>query len=318
MKVHRPAALIARIALIAGACGLAACGKSLYGPLTPESSDESLREKAILALNGKDFGIARTALSKIWDKDKSNGTTQLYANAILGSAGFDLYEIIVNLLKGTDASKLKSANDILDALSEAITVEATTAQLDELKFTLTVLDQASNQKSQALEFQKCLTVGIYALPVLNGITQATERIQQTLDALPTKLEVNGSDGRSCQASSDTISSVGADLTATISEVGAISQRISEITEVVNSCSLIADSSATANVNAITKKVTNVVTLADKGCSVPETGALGSRIIPSCMTSFIEETATGAAANDGSIAGCEIFLNCSSGKCLTSK
>lgn len=305
-------------AIIASACALAACGKSFYGPWTPESSEESLREKAILALNKKDFGTARTALSKVWAKDKSNGTTQLYANAVLGSAGFDLYEIIVNLLRGTDGSKLKSTNDILDALSEAITVEATSTQLDELKFTLDVLNQASNQQSQALEFQKCLTVGIYALPVLNGITTATQRIQQTLDALPSKLAVNSSDRRNCQASTETIASVGADLTATIAEVGSISKRISEISDVVNACSLIANSSATGSVNAITQKVTNVITLADKGCSLPDTGIVGGRIIPSCMTSFIEETATDAVANDGSIAGCEIFLNCSPGSCLTTR
>ena len=295
-----------------------ACGSSIYAPVAPESSDKSMLEKAILALDARDFGSARDTLQKIWESDKSNNVTQLYANSILGAAGFDLYEIIVRILKSVDGTKVKTANDLLDALTDVLDVEASEEQLNDLELALDVLDRAQNQSSASLEFQKCLTVGIYALPVINGVSAAVERVGQTLDELPAKLEVSSADRRTCLASTDTIASIGQDLTDTIAEIGLISQRISEINGIIQNCSTISSSGAdaTQSVNKITTRVENIISQADKGCTVPQTGALGSRFLPSCMTAFIEETAKETVANDGAVSGCEIFTNCSRENCFS--
>jgi hypothetical protein len=66
---------------------------------------------------------------------------------------------------------------------------------------------------------------------------------------------------------------------------------------------------------LTQKVDSIITQADKGCVVPNTGVLGSRFLPSCMTSFIESSAADAVAGDGLVSGCEVFLNCSKGNCI---
>jgi hypothetical protein len=301
--------------LTAVAIALSSCGKSIYSPVAEESSKDALLERAVLAMDKKDFKTARASLEKIWPSDKSNDLTQLYANAILGSAGFDLYEIIVNLLKSASNADIKSANDLLDALASVVTVDANDQQLDDLSLTLQVLNQAENQNSQALDFQKCLTVGIYALPVLDGIQVAVENIQSTLDSLPARVSVDPSDNRSCTAQTSTIEAVGQDLSLTISQIGTISARITEVNEVIGNCSLAANSSATQDVNALTARVQTILDQSDRGCVLPSSGQLGNRVFPSCMVAFVEATASNATAGDGQVAGCEVFVNCAQGGCF---
>ncbi len=301
-------------------CGplIASCGFSVYSPVAPESSDKALLEKAILAMNEKKYSEARSALATVWKSDKSNKTTQLYANAILGDAGFDLYDIVVDILGSAADGSLENSNDILNALSTALTVEATQSQLDDLNTSLTVLGQAADQDSSSLEFQKCLIVGIYAVPVLSGITSSISNIQSTLDTLPTRVAVDPTDNRTCTASTETIESVGEDLSSLIQNIGDISDRISEISSVIENCSTIASDAPTDEVNSLTTSVNSIISTADRGCDIPSTGAIGSSVLPSCMITYVENTASEAVSGDGVVSGCEVFVNCSQGTgCTTS-
>lgn len=297
---------------------ISACGFSVYSPVTPESSEKAQMEKAILAMNKGDYATARTALREVWKEDKSNKTSQLYANAILGDAGFDLYDIILQVVKSATNSDLSSANDVLEALSDVLTVEASARQLDDLNLTLSVLNSAENQSSKALEFQKCLIVGIYAVPVLSGITESISNIQSTLDALPQRLAVDPTDSRTCTASTEVIEGVGSDLSSLIGEIGSISSRLSDINTVIQNCSTLSENAPTDSVNGLTTQVDNVIASADRGCTLPETGVIGSRIFPSCMSSYLEESSESATAGDGVVSGCEVFLNCSQGNCTTGR
>lgn len=300
---------------VTAAVSLSSCGFSLYSSITPEDSDKALFEKAILDLDKRDFVAARASLGRLWKKEKSNTVTQLYANAILGSAGFDLYDIIVRLLKSSAAGDVKSANDLLSSVAAVVTVDASDAQLDELSLTLNVLGQAENQDSPGLELQKCLTVGIYALPVLDGINVAAEDLQAFMDTLPARLAVNPGDGRTCGAGSATVVSVGQDLNQAIAQVGEISARIAEVYEVLDQCSLLSDAEDSDQLNILTTRMTTVLNRADRGCTIPASGQVGGGVVPSCMDDYVAATATDAAAGDGQVAGCELFVHCSQGGCF---
>lgn len=273
-------------------------------------------EQGVLAMNKQDFNTARKAFSEIWKSDKSNKIAQLYANAVLSDAGFDLYDIIVNVIESANSEDLTSANDVLSALSEVLTVEASASQLDDLNLSLDILTEAENQSSSALEFQKCLIVGIYSIPVINGITESISTIQSTLDTLPERLNVDTGDGRTCQASASVVEETGASLTALISEVGAISERVDDINEIIQNCNTIAANSPSDQVNDLTQNIDSIIESADQGCTVPNLGVLGNRILPSCMASYVQETAESAIAGDGVVSGCEVFLNCAGGNCIS--
>lgn len=293
-----------------------ACGFSVYSPVTPESSEKAQMEKAILAMNKGEYRTARNALQEVWKVDKSTKTSQLYANAILGDAGFDLYNIILEVVKSATDADLSSANDVLEALSDILTVEASAQQLNDLNLTLSVLNSAENQSSKALEFQKCLIVGIYAVPVLSGITESISNIQSTLDDLPQRLAVDPTDNRTCTATTEVIEGVGNDLSSLIGDIGNIASRLSDINAVIQNCSTLTENAPTDSVNSLTTQVNTVIASADQGCSLPENGLIGSQLFPSCMSSYLENSSENATAGDGIVSGCEVFLNCSQGNCIT--
>ena len=295
---------------------MASCGTSIYKPVGKSKSDEAKKEDAILALNNDDYEQATARLGELWDKSKSNEIAQLYAIALVGKAGINLFKSVTDALTADSASssadeKSSAGNKVLDKISNLIP-DLSDAQLAEIKYAIDVLQAAPNQTSTGLKFQKCLVAGIYAAPALAGITTTVAKIQTTLNALPAKLGTS-TGSNACTASADAENQAGQELSDVITAAGKLASRVTEISAIVGACLPAGSGEA---VNEVTAKVTKLKTNADKGCAIPATQTIGAFTLPSCMNTFISSGGGATAvASDGLVAGCEVFLNCSDGKCF---
>jgi hypothetical protein len=288
---------------------LPGCGKSIYSPAAQKQTDEALKEEAVIALNSSDYDKAEKPLEKLWKEQKTNELAQLYAVTLLGKAGFDLFDVVKKaLLSISDSSEKQSAagNAILDRISNVVGSELTQVQFDYLKQAIDVLLAAPDQKNAGVAFQKCLTAGIYAAPTLANLASQVTEIKATLQALPSRVQASGS---SCGASTATINAIGEDLTALITSTATMASRIKDIESIMGEC---LPKGSAAGVNEITSKVAKLSTQADKGCTIPSNQTIGAYTLPSCMNTFVLASGgSSAQASDGTIAGCEVFIHCSS-------
>ena len=309
---------IVAVALVSILTGVGACGTSIYKPVGKSKSDEAKKEDAVLALNNDDYETATARLGELWEKGKTNELAQLYAIALVGKAGVNLFKSVTDALtnststsSSTSSSKTSTGNEVLNKIT-SLFPELTDEQVAQFKIAISVLEQAPNQASTGLKFQKCLVAGIYAAPALVGITTSVAKIQATLTALPGKVGTN-SGSTTCSASAEVINEAGQELTDVITAAGKLATRISDVSKIIGDC---LPSGTGESVNEITSKVTKLKANADKGCTIPTTQALGKYSLPSCMNTFIAASGgSTAVASDGIIAGCEVFINCSDGKCF---
>lgn len=293
---------------------LGSCGKSLYQPVSSNTSLEAKKQDAIIALDNDDYTTANARLAEIWATQKTDEIAQLYAIAILGDAGINLFKLVQDAIKALTAKSGSTDNDqdgsqILTAIADLVKDTLTDAALLKVKDALGILAQAPTQSSVGIVFQKCLTAGIYAAPSLTSLLTGITDIQSQLQNLPNDLAVVSG---SCTAGATKVAEVGASLTSLISRVGTLATRISEVQSVLGSC---LPASATDQVNKITTQVSKLLAAADKGCSIPSTQKLGSFELPACMNTFVTATTSDAKADDKIVSGCEVFLNCASGACL---
>ena len=293
---------------------LQSCGKSLYSVAANKETDDAIFQDAVLALNKDDFATASTKLGILYDKEKSLEVSQLFSISLLGEAGYNLFDVIKKALAtvSDDSSKQNSAgNAILDKISSVVGTTVTNEQYALMKKAVLVLTEANDQSNAGLKFQKCLTAGIYAAPTLAGLATTLTQLNTKLQELPTKVSATGSgSSATCGASSATISEVGAELTSVISQAATLATRIQDVEAVMGEC---LPAGSADSVNEVTKKVTNLATKSDKGCSIPSNQTIGSFSLPTCMNSFVQASGGDTAkAGDNQIAGCEVFLNCAGG------
>ncbi|MEN9808910.1 MAG: hypothetical protein RLZZ488_477 [Pseudomonadota bacterium] len=299
---------------------LVSCGTSLYRPFSIKDSNDALREETLIQLNQGNYDSAVESAKKLWDKDKSNNSASLYSIALASQSGVGLFDLIVNTIDKTassssntsSGSSTSSGNNVFNTL-ESVLPTFTQAQLDTLKKAIEILDSAPEKNSSKLLFQRCLTAAIYTIPTLKNLQSGITSVQSTLNGLPTKLGT-AAGGTGCSASAESISAAAAELSAAITDLGDITTDFTTALGIVGEC--FPSSQGKDTLNTVSQQVSKLKTAADKGCTVPATQKIGSYTLPSCLNDTINATGGGsAAANDGKIDGCELFINCTSGTCF---
>lgn len=303
---------------VAATITTAACGTSLYRPISNKDSSAALREQTLLLLNDGQYEDAASTAEKLWADDKTNANASLYAIALASTAGVGLFDLTVkaiNSATSTTSSKsgasTATGNNVFNTLSSVLP-SFTTEQLSKLKKSIDVLDAAPDKAASGLKFQRCLTAGIYTVPTITNLQQSISNVQSSLSSLPSKL--GSGSGTGCSASSSVINSAAAEVTISINGLATIASDFSSAMTIIDEC--FSSSTAQGTINTVSQQVSKLKTNADKGCSIPTNQKLGSYTLPSCLNETIAATGGNTAvAGDGIIAGCELFLNCPSGTCL---
>lgn len=300
---------------------LVSCGTSLYRPFSIKDSNDALREETLIQLNQGNYDSAVASAKKLWDKDKSNNSASLYSIALASQSGVGLFDLIVNTIDKTasaptsgttSGSSTATGNNVFNTL-ESVLPTFTQAQLDTLKQAIEILDAAPEKNSSKLLFQRCLTAAIYTIPTLKNLQTGITSVQSTLNGLPAKLGT-GAGSTGCSASAESISAAAAELSTAITDLGDITTDFTTALGIVGEC--FPSSQGKDTLNTVSQQVSKLKTAADKGCTVPATQKIGNYTLPSCLNDTINATGgSSAAANDGKIDGCELFINCTSGGCF---
>jgi hypothetical protein len=294
------------------------CGTSLYRPLAAKETNEALREETLLQLNEGNYDSAAETAKKLWEKQQTNENASLYAIALSSQAGVGLFDLIVNTIQKTTSTTSNSTagsstgNSVFNSLSSALPT-FTASQLESLKTAINILDAAPEKTATKLLFQRCLTAAIYAIPQIKNLQTGITAVQTTLTGLPTRLGTS-SGGTGCSASTETINTAASELSSAIQNLGTITTDFASALSIVGEC--FPSSQGKDSLNTVSQQVTKLTSNADKGCSIPTTQKIGSYTLPSCLNDTIAATGGNTAtAGDGKIAGCELFINCTSGSCF---
>lgn len=294
---------------------LSACGTSLYRPLASKETPAALREETLVQLNNGNYDSALASAEKLWEKEKTNASASLYSITLSSVAGVGLFDLTINSIKAASNQSAQtgssSGNNVFNSLTTLLPT-FTTEQLASLKKSIEILDSAPEKNASDLLFQRCLTAGIYTIPTIKNLQTNIAAVQSTLTELPTKL--GSGTGTGCTASTATINNAAADLTSSITNLATIAEDFASAMSIIGEC--FPSSEGKDALNSVSQQVSKLKENADKGCSIPSTQKIGNYTLPSCLNDTI--TALGgntAQSGDGSIAGCELFLNCSAGSCL---
>lgn len=307
-------------ALVLSSGLILSCGTSLYRPISVKDTSRALREETILQLNQGQYESAVENAKKLWDKDKSNDAASLYSISLASLAGVGLFDLIVNTIqKSTSTSSSTSStassstgNSVFNSLSTVLP-SFTTEQLSNLKLAIDVLDAAPEKSASRLLFQRCLTAAIYTIPTIKNLQTGITSLQTSLSNLPTKLGTSAG-GTSCSASTDAINTAATELSTAITNLGQITTDFTAAINVIGEC--FPSAQGKDSLNTVSQQISKLTTQADKGCTIPATQKIGNYTLPSCLNDTVAATGgSTAAAGDGKIAGCELFVNCSSGSCF---
>ena len=296
---------------------ISGCGTSLYSPITNKNSSTALREKTILLLNNGQYEEAEASAEQLWTLYKSNANASLYSIAIASAAGAGLFDLTIKSINSaTSANNSKTSstttgNNVFNTLSSVLP-SFTESQMAKLKRSIEILDSAPEKSTTDLKFQRCLTAGIYTVPTITQLQQSITEVQTSLTSLPEKLATGS--GSTCNAPATAINSAASEISSSISNLATIATNFAGAMAIVGEC--FPSSSGQNSVNSISQQVSMLKENADKGCVIPATQKIGTYTLPSCLNETVNSTGGSTAiANDGIIAGCELFINCSSGSCL---
>jgi hypothetical protein len=302
---------------------LLSCGTSLYRPAASKETNDALKEETLIQLNQGNYDSAAIYAEKLWNKDKSNESASLLSIALASQAGVGLFDLIVSTIEktsgGTSSSSTSSTtasqstgNGVFNSLTSVLP-SFTTTQMSKLKQAIDVLDAAPDKKAGNLLFQRCLTAAIYTIPTLKNFQTSLTNVQTTLSGLPAKLGTPQGQ-TSCNASADTINNAATEFSNSLTELAALTTNFNTALSIIGDC--FPSSQGKDSLNTVSQQISKLSTNADKGCSIPTNQKVGTYTLPSCLNDTV--TATGgetAVANDGQIAGCELFINCTSGSCF---
>lgn len=284
-----------------------ACSVNLYKPLAKNDSVLVQKEQALMALDKKDYSKAESIFASLWENSKDNETAQYYAVSILGTIGLDIFSVLTKAMTSCQDSgdKSCSGNDLMSRLNSALPDGFdSVVGIVRLKEAVDILNLAPTKAAVAP--LTCFAGGIYMNLLVTSLKTQITTIQTNLKSDLAAV------GTSCAGGSKSQADVGASITASLTALETISTNIKTATTAVGDC-ISAVSGGTSTANDIQKTLTDFYSAADLGCTLPATGVVGGLTFPTCMNSFVTDPL--AAAGDGKIAGCEVFINCLSGSCI---
>lgn len=272
-----------------------------------KSNKAAKLEQARLYIDSGNYSEANSLLQPMMEKDDtdSNDARLLYAAAILGEVGLDIWSIISEILEdsGKKSSRTGGVDTIFNTFSDSIlgTGAERASKIQTLASAISNLLSAPDVQDKRINNTACLLAGLLAVPTITDATAAMNGVSSVLQQIGASASNNG-------ATCPNLST----LDAAMSGIQAVSTNFNLVLSAAANCKFLNLNSAAALMNQVEQSLSRLRTNADKGCEIPSCPAA----VPNCAALFprcVQETlAVGRhpeyAAN-GSIESCEIVLNC---------
>lgn len=300
--------------ILIGIAGLvlvaAACGTNLFNSFADKKNENARLEEARVQIDQGDYVKAREILDELAnDGQDSNERRILLAGVLLGENGFDLWNILIDLVQDTTSKDKASSSGsgiskIFDLLTESVFGAGATraARIAALDSAVTELRSAPDPQATRVSNLACLLAGIMAVPIAqDGLAE----MQSTLTTLE-KIKTEISSGGQCHGVSE--------LSTRIASFQEVLARFNHILESTANCGFINLDEQKAQLNAVESKIKKLTNTADKGCSTLPTCPAA---MPDCLTLFpvcVQEAlriggTNPAVSGDGIIDSCEVILHC---------
>lgn len=302
------------LAVLTGAV-YSACGDNefnLYATLGAKdlainNNKEAQIEEAKTEIDRGEYASASETLLKLIETEAtdSNEARLLYAAALLGEAGLDVWSIISNILSETGKTSTRSGgiDTIFNTFSDSAlgTGSERSQKTTALAAAIYNLLTAPSAKDKKILNTVCLLGGMLAVPTLADATEAVTGASSALQQISASASGNGS---SCP-------NLGL-LDTALTDIQTASNQFNLILSAAANCAFLNLDSATALMNQVELSLAHLRMNADKGCAQPTCSSSQPNcraLFPSCVQSSLAIGQHPEYAGNGRIEACEILLHC---------
>lgn len=275
--------------------------------LAVERNQTAQLEEARTEIDSGEYAKASEILLKLIEQEAtdSDEARLLYAAALLGDAGLDIWSIIADILNETGKNSNRSGgiDTIFNTFSDTAlgTGSERTEKTAALAAAINTLSAAPNAQDKKILNTICLLAGMLAAPTLADASAAVATVSTALQQISASATSNG-------ASCPNISL----LDTGLSGIQATAANFNLILSAAANCPFIDLNSATAMMNQVELSLSRLRANSDKGCVLPTCPSSQPNCaasFPSCVQSSLGVGQHPEYANNGRIEACEIVLHC---------
>ncbi len=281
------------------------CSGNLYEGLVSEESDASLLEKAANQIDEQDYRGAEVTLAKV--EGDSNQKRILQVASSLGTAGFDIWQIILDVLDTGSGGGDIGFDSLFDSVSSSIFgVEKKVERAEALRFSINTLLGAPDTSQSELKNLNCFLGGLLSFTVAEDGDSRISAVQSSLSSIQNNVVGSGSTAAECPGIEQ--------LESNLSSLATIQEDLDLILRATSECSFIDTSSS--SLNTVEERLQQFVSNGDKGCSdQPDCGdSLACQALQfGCVQSEVIDS--NSEVNDGVVSSCEIVQNCLNATCF---
>ena len=281
------------------------CGTNIYSSFVTEESDTAKMQEAANLIDDQKYSEAVSKLDSI-SRD-NNEKRLLQVAAILGANGFDIWQIVVDIIDSNSSGKI-SFDRIFDAISGSVFGEGAerTARIDAIGQAISLLLTAPEGATRATQNLNCFLGGMLSVVAVTDGNQAITDINTALATIQSGVIGSGSNADECPGITE--------LQSGLTNISSVQQNLSLVLQATDSCSFIDFSGS--SLNSVEQSLNSFVTNGDQGCSTTPScggGDACNALSLGCVQSEVNDTSS--VAGDGSVSSCEIVQNCLGSNCF---
>lgn len=275
--------------------------------LALQSNEQAKLEEARVHIDKEEYAEANKILQGLMEKEEtdSNEARLLYAAAMLGDAGLDVWSIISEILDDTGKKSSRSGglDTIFNTFSDSILGSGAerTKKMETLALAISNLLAAPLPSEKKVNNTACLLAGLLAVPTIADATAAVSNVTAALQQISAAAS---SGGETCPNTSL--------LDSSLEGIRAAAEDFNLVLTAASNCAFLDLESAEALMNQVEESLTRLRTNADKGCELPTCPAAVpncASLFPKCVQEILAVGEHPEYVGNGSVESCEIVLNC---------
>ena len=284
---------------------LACDDTNFFAPMAASSSDKVLLEKAQVLLDKKKYAEALLVLNDV--ETESNKKSELRAYSLVGSAGLDLWTLLLNLVNSS--SSAVTMDTFLESLDGIFgTGDELTLKIAKLQEAINALESAPDPKAARIADLACFFSGVLSVP---SVTQGQQSLIEATTALESVVASATNGGGSADDCPDLsgLESASTNLSTTV-------KSFKLILDSVAGCGFIDLDAVAGSLSAVEERLSKFVNNGDQGClSSPSCGSsiACQALSLGCVTEVIDDGTS--VSGDGAVSSCEFLQNCLTGTCF---
>ncbi|SMF76482.1 hypothetical protein [Pseudobacteriovorax antillogorgiicola] len=285
---------------------LLSCSTNIYESLVTDTDDTGKMEEAANLIDDQKYDEAVAKLNEV-EKD-NNEKRFLQVAALLGQSGFNVWQIVIDIIDSGSSSSKITFDRIFDSISGSVfgSGDERDARIAAIGQSITLLDTAPEGQTRATANLNCFLGGVLAVVAVDDGNTAMSGVSSALQSIQDNATGTGDSTEECPGIED--------LSTNLDLIASVQTNLSLVLAATSDCSFIDFSGS--ELNSVEQQIADFVDNGDQGCSEnPDCGAGAAcqALSLGCVQSVVNDDSS--VSGDGTVSSCEIVQNCLGASCF---